>query len=255
MPIVIDPGNQIVQITSPTTSVDAQVLHDAIEDWMATPEGMLYDAIIQPEGKIEDPVNPGIFSQIIIILNSPWQIQFWGGSGYTRIYGGKLVGGLSDQPIKATGTAGDITVLESPVDGLTVVSGSGITEQDKNEIVDKVWQEPLAGHAVVSGGAAEAMVSTHAFAVGAAMLEHSAALMILDTIASGFVETVTQFKGGGSVTLSSEDDNYTKRLVMFTTGTIAKQVAEITAYDATLKVFTVTELTSPPSDGDGFMII
>ena len=255
MPIVIDPLANLVRITSPTTAVDAQELHDAIEDYMASPEGMLYGDVIQPEGKIEDPVNPGIFSQIIIILNSPWQIQFYGGSGYTRIYGGKLVGGLSDQPIKATGTAGDITVLESPVDGLTVVSGSGITEQDKDDIVDKVWQEPLSGHAVVSGGAAEAMVSTHAFAVGAAMLESSAALMIYDTVASGFVETVTKFKGGGTASLSAEDDNYTKRLVMFTTGTIAKQVAEITAYDAVTNIFTVTELTSPPSDGDGFMII
>lgn len=123
----IDWAGSIINITSPTTSVDGQVLHDFIEDQMATPVGVQYADIIQPEGKIEDPSNPGVFSQIIIILNSPWQIQFWGGSGYTRIFGAKIVGGLSDQPLKATGTAGDITVLESPVDGLTVTSGSGLS--------------------------------------------------------------------------------------------------------------------------------
>jgi len=127
MPLTIDWDAQLVKITSPTTEVDAQVLHDFIEDEMATPIGTLYSAIIQPEGKIEDPVNPGIYSQIILVFNSPWQVQFWGSSGYTRIYGGKLVGGLNDQVVKATGTAGDITVLESPVDGLTAVVETGVS--------------------------------------------------------------------------------------------------------------------------------
>jgi hypothetical protein len=145
MPLQIDWENGIIEITSPTTTVDSQTLHDFIEDEMASSKGMCYSDIIKPEGKIEDPSNPGIYSQIIIIINSPWQIQFWGGSGYTRIYGAKIVGGLNDQPMKASGTAGDITVLESPVDGLTVISGSGITEQDKTDIIDGVWDEVRLG--------------------------------------------------------------------------------------------------------------
>lgn len=135
MPLTIDYGNEIIGITSPTTNVDGQTLHDFIEDQMASPEGLLYSDIINPEGKIEDPSNPGVFSQIIIILNSPWQIQFWGGSGYTRLYGAKIVGGLADEPIKATGTAGDITVLESPVDGLTVASGSGLSTEEHDHLL------------------------------------------------------------------------------------------------------------------------
>lgn len=146
MPLTIDWNLSLIKITSPTTSVDGQVLHDFIEDQMATPVGKLYGDIIQPEGKIEDPTNPGVFSQIIIVLNSPWQIQFWAGSGYTRIFGAKIVGGLADEVMKATGAAGDITVLESPVDGLTVVSGSGITEQDKLDIADRVLDETLSEH-------------------------------------------------------------------------------------------------------------
>lgn len=156
MPLAIDWYNQIIEITSPTTSLAGQVLHDFIEDVMASPVGLLYSAIIQPEGKIEDPSNPGIYSQIIMILNSPWQIQFWGGSGYTRIYGAKIVGGLADEPIKATGMAGDITVLESPVDGVTVVSGSGITQQDKDDIIDGVLDDPMHQH-IVDGSLSHGM--------------------------------------------------------------------------------------------------
>jgi len=135
MPLVIDWPNSIVSITSPTVSVDMQTLHDFIEDRMATPCGLTCENIISPEGKIEDPSNPGVYSQIIIILSSTWQIQFWQGSGYTRIYGGKLVGGVNDQPIKATGYAGDITVLESPVDGVTVVSGSGLSTEQNDKLM------------------------------------------------------------------------------------------------------------------------
>ena len=104
MGIQIDWINELILITSPTTEMDLQTLHDFIEDerGMASPVGLARSAILQPEGKIEDPVNPGIYSQIILVLQSPWQIQFWGGSGYTRLYGGKIVGGLNDQPMKAT---------------------------------------------------------------------------------------------------------------------------------------------------------
>jgi hypothetical protein len=114
---------------------------------MASPVGLTCDSgdtsffgdIIKPEGKIEDPANPGVFSQIIILLNSEWQIQFYGGSGYTRIFGGKITGGVGDQPIKASGTAGDITVLESPVDGVTIATPS----QDA-DIAAAVWSHVKA---------------------------------------------------------------------------------------------------------------
>jgi hypothetical protein len=137
MGLQIDWFNQVVQVTSPTVAVDVQVLHDFIEDQRAMPPYSADDEIILPEGKIEDPNNPGIFSQIILVFLSPWQIQFWGGSGYTRIFGGKVVGGLNNEPLKATGTAGDITVLESPVDGLAVVTAtSGLTAAESAALIE-----------------------------------------------------------------------------------------------------------------------
>ena len=137
MPLLIDSFNKLIKITSPDTDVDAQTMHDFVQDYLASPLGMVEDGtwdqkgeILKPEGKIEDPTNPGVFSQIILVLSPQWQIQFWGGSGYTRIYGGKIVGGVGDEPMKATGTAGDITVLESPVDGVTVSGAGGASAAD-----------------------------------------------------------------------------------------------------------------------------
>lgn len=144
----LDYANSCIEITSPTVSVDAQTLHDFIEDQMASPIGLQHPDIIQPEGKIEDQSNPGVFSQIIMVINSPWQIQFWPGSGYTTIFGGKIVGGLSDQPVKATGTAGDLTVLNSPVDGVTVVTGSALTTLQDTRLKD-AW-DILRGKNVVN---------------------------------------------------------------------------------------------------------
>jgi hypothetical protein len=143
MPLSIDAFNKLVLVTSPTTEVDAQTLHDFVEDYMASPVGMINDGtwarkgdILLPEGKIEDPSQPGVFSQIILIWNPEWQVQFWGGSGYTRIFGGKMVGGVGDQPMKATGTAGDITVMESPVDGVTVATGSGLSAAQSTQLAE-----------------------------------------------------------------------------------------------------------------------
>jgi hypothetical protein len=157
MPIVLDYVNEIIQITSPDTEVDGQTLHDFVQDAAATPEGSLHPYIDQadpqadteilyPDGKIEDPGNPGVFSQIILRLNERWQIQFWGGSGYTRIFGAKFVGGVGGEVIKATGTAGDITVLESPVDGVTVAGGSGLSPGDVDTIAEGIWTKDLSGY-------------------------------------------------------------------------------------------------------------
>lgn len=144
MPLQIDAFNELILVTSPDTSVSLQVLHDFVEDYMASPVGMTNDStdssflgdILKPEGKIEDPSNPGSFSQIILLLNSRWQVQFWQGSGYTRVFGGKLVGGLNDEPIKATGAAGDITVLESPVDGTYTVVPGGLTQAESDAVLN-----------------------------------------------------------------------------------------------------------------------
>lgn len=202
MPLEIDWENELILITSPTTDVDAQELHDFVEDQMATPVGQTHEDILTPIGKIEDPNNPGVYSQIILPINSPWQIQFWAGSGYTRIYGGKITGGLGNQPMKATGTAGDITVLESPVDGLTVVSGSGVTQQDIDDIIAGVWDASEASHVTAGSFGLALRLARFAAANGLEVSSGAPGQMILRDDVGGAALTFTiTAEGGGPVVL------------------------------------------------------
>jgi len=168
MPIVIDYVQELILFTSPTILAEGQTVHDFVQNASVIGEGLLHPwidqldpqedtEILYPEGKIEDPGNPGIFSQIILKINPRWQMQFYAGSGYTRIFGAKFVGGLGGEPMKATGTAGDITVMESPVDGVTVEVGSGVTAQDIIDISDesarKTWLIGVSGAISGSYGA------------------------------------------------------------------------------------------------------
>jgi len=142
MPFQLDYFNKLLLITSPDVTATVQAIADFIEDEMAAPVGLVSDGVnwdfkgdvARPEGKLEDANNPGVFTQIILQFNPDWQVQFWGGSGYTTIRGGKLIGGLSGEVMKATGTAGDITVLETQVDGTVVVSGSGLSAPQAAEL-------------------------------------------------------------------------------------------------------------------------
>lgn len=127
MAITFDYFNHIINITSPQTELAIQDLANAIANEEATVTGMSYPANSNPgiarlEGKIPKDDPPTVFSQIEIILYPPWQVQFWGGSGLTSVTGGSLTGGLNAVPIKATGTAGDITRFTAPVDGTLVQS-------------------------------------------------------------------------------------------------------------------------------------
>ena len=142
MPFQLDYFNKLILVTSPQVTATVQDLSDFIEDQMAAPEGLVSDGInwdfkgdvARPEGKLEDAGNPGVFTQIILAINPDWQIQFWGGSGYTRITGGKMIGGLAGEVMKATGTAGDITVLETQVDGTFVSAGSGMSVSESLQL-------------------------------------------------------------------------------------------------------------------------
>jgi len=205
---------KIVEITSPTTEIDAQELHDFIEDNMATSIGMGYDDIIDPKGKDEDPSTPGIYSQIFLYFYTPWQIQFWAGSGYTKIY-------LNDQPMKATGTAGDITVLVSPVDGLTVATGA--PAESSEDIAGAVWDEVLTG--------ASHNVPT------------SAGRRLRDTSTSVITTGVAQAGTANTITLngdaSTDDGAYDPAMISIVNYTGYGQTRLILEYDGATKVAVV----------------
>lgn len=122
MAIILDVLSHIIQITTPTTTVIIQDLVDVIRDWEDELPNISYNKVIDAVGKAN--LGSGITTGIIVSLNSEWQIQFFGGSGYTVIRGGTLIGGVGDEPVKATGTANDLTIQIQPTDA-TIVPGTG----------------------------------------------------------------------------------------------------------------------------------
>ena len=127
MAITIDFLNKQVLITSPTVIVEAQDVYDYVNDvthsaseglmglhhpWEALIDMNAHTEIFYPRGKNGDPSDPlAPKSQIDLLLNPYWQLKFWGGSGVSKWRGGRIVGGI-----------GDITLIETPVNGTWVGS-------------------------------------------------------------------------------------------------------------------------------------
>ena len=59
--------------------------------------------------------------------------------------------------------------------------------------------------------------------------------------------------------LKSENDYFSARqdgrIIIFTSGTLVNQATDITDYDGATNVFTVTALTSAPTDSTTFVIV
>lgn len=137
MGISLSAVTKIISITTPTTTVTIQELVNAIRDWEDELPNMTYNKVIDAVGKAD--LGGGVQTGIVITLSDLWQVQFWGASGYTVVKGGTLVGGVGSKPVKATGTAGDITIQIQPTDA-TIVAGSssGATpEEIDNYLITK----------------------------------------------------------------------------------------------------------------------
>lgn len=78
---------------------------------------------------------------------------------------------------------------------------------------------------------------------------------------SGTIETGAAIAGTLSTTQMSTDlteatnDHYKDRVIIWTTGTLARQAAAIVAYNGTTKVLTFTQTTEAPVATDQFIII
>jgi hypothetical protein len=150
MAISLAPFSEIIHITTPTDTTTIQELVNTIREWEAELHNLSYDKVIDAEGKSD--VGSSVFTAITMKLSSAWQIQFWSGVTFGTVEGGNLVGGVGDKPIKATGGPDTILVINQ-VGGTIAVTGSGVTDQDKLDIADAVWDEDITTHAVLDSTA------------------------------------------------------------------------------------------------------
>ena len=104
-----------------------------------------------------------------------------------------------------------------------------------------VVQEDATADAVKINGSASA-------AVAQALAANT---MVVGTAQTGTLST-TQMSTNLSQTIN---DFYVGRIIIWTSGTLAGQAANITAYNGTTKVFTYSTTTTAPSNGDTFIIV
>jgi hypothetical protein len=160
MPIYLNPSTtpKIIHITSPTTTVTVQTLVDTIRNWENYPNNFVYKTPIEKaEGKAD--VGDSVISGIILTLSDEWRIKFWSGVGVGFIKDGTIVttSGYLSQPVEPTGGS-DTIIVNNQIGGVIAVTGSGVTEQDKIDIVDRVWDEQINSHSQV-GSTGEALDS------------------------------------------------------------------------------------------------
>lgn len=131
MAIVLNQLTKVISITAPQVQVGVQELVNEIRDFEDELPNLAHPKIIDAVGKAD--LGGGVYTGIVLSLNTDWQIQFYQGSGVSVVDGGTIVGGVGDIPIKATGAAGDITILQNPVNS-TITSGSGVPAPTVQEI-------------------------------------------------------------------------------------------------------------------------
>jgi hypothetical protein len=120
MAIVFNYYTQIIDITSPQTTLDIQILLNAIRAAEYDTLGMAYPQIAEASGKSD--LGGGVITGITIFLFPNWQIRFWEGSYTATITGGNLIGGLNGQPIAYTPGV-QIIIVQSA--SSTLVFGTG----------------------------------------------------------------------------------------------------------------------------------
>jgi hypothetical protein len=135
----MDWGNKhITEDTGSTVSVSCQEIIDYVRAQEASQQGITFDQIIDGSGK--QSLGGSVSVGITIELLDDWQMKFAPGSDYVAtISGGNLVGGLSGDPVAYT-SGMQVLILQSAA-STTVAVGSGVTQQDKDDIIEGVWDE------------------------------------------------------------------------------------------------------------------
>lgn len=145
MGISLDAPSRIISVTSPTTVVTIAELVTAIRNWEDELSSLTYPHVIDTDGKTD--LKGGKYTAITLTISSMWQVQFWNGVTLGITQEGNLVGGVGDEPIKATGGM-DTIIVNNEVGGVIIVSGSGVTDQDKTDIIDGVFDETMSGRVI-----------------------------------------------------------------------------------------------------------
>ena len=176
-------------------------------------------------------------------------------------------GGTIKQEVDVAALSGDLSAaanLEAAFDGTGYAGGTIKQEVDINKIsgdatasdnLEKAFDgtgygiQPAGGASEISADIAKIDGSTD----GVSSLGKGADSMLEGSCTTG--STTSSIKGTGS--LSTVDDFYNDRMLLFTGGSggLQYQGRAITDYDGSSKTFTTDPFTSAPATGDTFLIV
>ncbi len=142
---------QLINVTSPQTSVVIQDLLNAVRVEEFTHKGLGYPKIADASGK--ESLGGGVLTGITINLYPDWQIKFWEGNYQAEIKGGNIVGGLGGNPIAYTPGV-QVKLVQSAASTIVTSGGSALTTEEHDRLMTglditvpaAVWEEILATH-------------------------------------------------------------------------------------------------------------
>lgn len=178
-------------------------------------------------------IGGGVILADVLLILAPYTITFEDG-----LYAVNLVG--TNNNILLKNNKNQVSVNPGNTAGLIrVETGSVITEQDKLDIADRVWDEILTG-------------ATHNIAASSGRR-----LRALGDIVTGEVDDVGATADSFISDLGESRDNfYDDQLIRFTSGNLIGYVRPILTYNGTSKRITVSEtMIEAPDNGSEFDII
>jgi hypothetical protein len=136
-PFTFDFETSIIEVDNGTADVDCISLYAAIKVAQASETGITYERIGSGSGLKE--LGPGVQVGLTVELLGSWQLRFASGNYIARVAGGNLTGGPGGDPIAYS--EGVQTLLIQSAASTVVATGSGVTSQDKTDIVNGVKNE------------------------------------------------------------------------------------------------------------------
>lgn len=133
-PFTFDFVTSKIYVDVSSTDVDCSILYSAIKQAQASEEGILYERVGKGSGL--NILGSGVQVGLTVEILGDWQLQFPSGNYVARIAGGNFIGGPDGDPVAYT--AGVQTLLIQSAASTVVVVGSGVTSQDKIDIISGV---------------------------------------------------------------------------------------------------------------------
>ena len=141
MTVTFDPTNKLILLPnlSPDYTITAQSIYNDVMDWSDSQEAMDDDPPMRSSGFAN--LGGGAYSDKIFILQKGWKLKPYSGT-YTLTVTGTLIaldddGNPYDRTVPPdSGTV--IWVFQVTSQGIVSVAGSGVTQQDKEDIANLV---------------------------------------------------------------------------------------------------------------------